>query len=137
MSQSAGRLTEPDSAAAGLPGAVAAGPSERSKECAEPARQPVGMQARIAGRTADAAGGNAEPASQLAGRSPHPSIPQRTWKRFAKAEKSRVAGYKGVRWGSVCNLEDVRAGTWGSDQQSWLVHCRLMQLAPRESRATA
>ena len=127
-SQSAGKTTQPVPTAAGRPDeAVAAGPSGSSRESAEPARQPAGMQARAAGRTADAAGGNAEPASQLTGRSPHPSIPQRTWKRFAKAEKSRVAEYKGVRWGLVCNLPvNGGGGTWGSGQQSCVVHCLLL-----------
>lgn len=111
VGQSAGETTGPDLTAAGsTDAATAAGPSGISRESAEPARQPAGMQARAAGRTVD---GNAEPASQTTGRSPHPSIPQRTWKKFAKAEKSRVAEYKGVRWGSMCSLHDGRAGTWG------------------------
>ena len=76
------------------------------------------MQARATGRTTAADGGNAQPASQITGKSPHPSIPQRTWKRFAKAEKSRVAEYKGVRWGPMWNLKDGRAGTGAIDQQN-------------------
>ena len=110
MSQSAGKVPGRVPTAADLPDeATAAGPSGCSRESAEPTRQPAGMQARATGRTTAADGGNAQPVSQTTGRSPHPSIPQRTWKRFAKAEKSRVAEYKGVRWGP-----HVQPGRWAS-----------------------
>ena len=37
-----------------------------------------------------------------------------------------MAEYRGVRWGSVCNLKDGTAGTGGIGPQDWLVHCLLI-----------